>query len=136
MFNTSRNKSSSLVLKPCKSVQESSEEVLFIKARQIARQMYLSRFNMWFSTALDKSCIYWELQNSDFHICFSHISKLYLCRVYFLTTLYIYKDYFKSRLRWCNLMQSDYSLKLWPETICPSTSFSWRSCCVCAPRVL
>ena len=25
------------VLKPCKSVQESSEEVLFIKAQQIAR---------------------------------------------------------------------------------------------------
>jgi len=29
------NKSSSLVLKSCKSVQETSEEVLFIKARQI-----------------------------------------------------------------------------------------------------
>ena len=34
-FNTSRNKSSSLVLKPCKFAQETSEEVLFIKARQI-----------------------------------------------------------------------------------------------------
>ena len=28
IYNTSRNKSSSLVLKPCKSVQETSEEVL------------------------------------------------------------------------------------------------------------
>ena len=27
------------VLKPCKSVQETSEEVLFIKARQLARQL-------------------------------------------------------------------------------------------------
>ena len=34
-FSISRNKSSSLVLKPCKSVQETSEEVLFIKVRQI-----------------------------------------------------------------------------------------------------
>ena len=31
-FSTSRNKCSSLVFKPCKSVQETSEEVLFIKA--------------------------------------------------------------------------------------------------------
>ena len=31
VFNTSRNKSSSLVLKPCKSIQETSEKVLFIK---------------------------------------------------------------------------------------------------------
>ena len=37
-FNTSRNQCSSLVLKPCKSDQETSEEVLFIKARQISRQ--------------------------------------------------------------------------------------------------
>jgi len=35
-FSTSRNKSSSLVLKPCKSVQVTSEEVLFIKTWQIA----------------------------------------------------------------------------------------------------
>ena len=35
MFNTSKNKSLSLVLKPCKSVQEINEEGLFIKAEQI-----------------------------------------------------------------------------------------------------
>ena len=34
-FSTSRNKSSNLVLKSCKYVQETSEEVLFIKTRQI-----------------------------------------------------------------------------------------------------
>ena len=35
MFNISKNKGSSLVLKPCKSVQETSEEGLFIKAGQV-----------------------------------------------------------------------------------------------------
>ena len=56
-----------------------------------------------------------------------HVYLSYLCRVSFLTTLDIYKDYFKGRLRWCNLRQSDYLLKLWLETICPNSSFSWRS---------
>ena len=57
-FITLRNKSSSLVLKLYKSVQETSEEVLFIKTRQIAQQMYLSRF---FYSNLNKQldkCIY------------------------------------------------------------------------------
>ena len=44
-FSTSRNKSSSLVLKPCKSVQETSKDVLFIKSQQLAQQINLSRFN-------------------------------------------------------------------------------------------
>ena len=35
VFNTSKNKISSLVFKPCKSVQETSEEELFIKVGQI-----------------------------------------------------------------------------------------------------
>ena len=34
------------VLNQCKSVQESSEEVLLIKVQQISQQMYLSRFNI------------------------------------------------------------------------------------------
>ena len=38
---------SSQVLKLCKSVQETNEEVLFIKAQQKPRQkLYLSRFNV------------------------------------------------------------------------------------------
>ena len=53
-----------------------------------------------------------------------HTYPCYLCKVSFLTTLDIYKDYFKDRLRWCNLMQNDYSLEMWPETIFPSSSFS------------
>ena len=78
VFNTSRNQNSSLALKPCKFVQETSEEVLFITARQIARQMYLLRFNIQFSTILDRSYIYRELRNSDFQIYFSRVSKLFV----------------------------------------------------------
>ena len=43
LISTSRNKSSSLVLKSCKSVQETIEEVLFIKVRQITRQIHIYR---------------------------------------------------------------------------------------------
>ena len=74
-------------------------------------------------TALNRSWIYRELWNSYFQICFSCISKLFVYGFFFIT-LDIYKDYFKGRLKWCNLMQSDYSLKLWLETICPSLSLS------------
>ena len=34
---------------------------------------------------------------------FTHI-QVYLCRVYFLTTLDIYTDYFKGRLKWCEVI--------------------------------
>ena len=75
------------------------------------------------SNSTDNSSIEnYKIQNFKF---FFHVYPSYLCRVYFLTILN--KDYFKGRLRWCNLRQSDYSLKLWPETICLSSSLSWRS---------
>ena len=120
------------VLNPCKSVQESSEEVLFVKARQITRQMYLSRFNMWSST---NSSTVVSIENYEIQISRSvfHAYPSYLCRVYFLTTLDIYKDYFKGRQMWC---KGFYWCILLPETICPSSSFSWRSCCVYTPRFL
>ena len=51
-------------------------------------------------------------------------------RFSFLTVLDIYRDYFKGCLSWWNLMQRCYSCILWPKTICPSSSFSWRSCYV------
>ena len=64
MFNTSRNKNSKIVLKPCKPVQETSEEVLFIKTRQIARQIhFLLRFNIEAQQKLDSSYICQELRN-------------------------------------------------------------------------
>ena len=56
-----------------------------------------------------------------------HTYPSYLCKVFFLTTLNIYKDYFKGRQRdakLCNLMKSDYSCILWPETICLNSSYS------------
>ena len=115
------------VLKPCNSVQESSEEVLFIKARQIARQMYLSRFNI--RSSIDSSIVIsienYEIQISKF---FFHAYPSYLWKVSFLTTLDIYKDYFKGRHKVVALVVT---CILWPKTICPSSSFSWRSCCVC-----
>ena len=88
MFSTSRNKSLSLVLKPCKSVQETSEEVLFIKARQnhIYRGLMLK---------LDRSLTaVVSVENYEIRISrsnFTHIHE-YFCRVSFLTTLDMYKD--------------------------------------------
>ena len=88
------------VLKSCKSVQESSEEVLFIKAQQISRQIYLSRFNIW--SLIDSSTVE-SIENYEIQIFRSvfHAYPSYLCRVSFLTTLDIYNDYFKGHLCWC-----------------------------------
>ena len=66
--------------------------------------MYLSRIKMWSLTNKLDSSIYRGLQNSKFQICFSCISK-HVFRFSFLTTLDIYKDYFKGRLSGWNLMQ-------------------------------
>ena len=57
----------------------------------------------------------------------------YVFRFSFFITLDIYKDYFKVRLSWWNLMQRFYASILWLETYAPSSSFSWRSCCICTP---
>ena len=131
------NKSLSLVLKPCKSVHETSEEVSFIKTRQIARQIHFYRgLMMKLDSSLTEAVFVenYEIQISRFD--FKHIY-VYLCRIFFLTTLDIYKDYFKGHLRWCNLMQSYCACKLWSKT-----EFSlvhhilFKSYCVFAPRVL
>ena len=117
------------VLKPCKSVQESSEEVLYFKDRYIAWQIYLSRFKMWSSTAVSIE----NYKNQIFRFDFTHIH-VYVFRLFFLTTLNIYKDYFKGRHTWCKLMKLDAKV-LWKHIvtgdICPSSSFFWRSCCIC-----
>ena len=94
-FSTSRNKSSSLVLKPRKSIQETSEEVLFIKTQQIARQNHIYRGLM---LKLDKSLTTAvSVENYKIRISKSDFTRIYeyLCRVSFLTTLNICKDYFK-----------------------------------------
>ena len=67
------------VLKPCKSFQESSEEVLCFKAQQIS------------STAVSIENYENQFFRTIFHACTS-----YAFRFSSLTTLDIYKDYFKS----------------------------------------
>ena len=116
------------ILKPCKSVQESSEEVLFIKARH----MCLSRFNIW---NLTNSSINVSIENYEIQISRSvfHTYPSYVFRFSFLTILDIYKNYFKGRRKVVELVVT---CMLWPETIYPSSSFSWRSCCICTPKVL
>ena len=86
-------------MKPCKSVQETSEEVLFIKAQQITRQIHIHRGLM---PMLDNSSIE-AVSVENYEIRFSRYDYMlilkYLCMVSFLTTLNIYKDYFKGRQR-------------------------------------
>ena len=67
-----------------------------------------------------------SVENYEIRISKSHFTYIYvyLCKVFFLTTSDIYKDYFKGRHKWRNLMQSDCTCILWPETICPSSSYS------------
>ena len=90
-FSTSRNKCSSLVLKSCKSNQEISEEVLFIKTRQnhIYRALMLKLNRNSIEVVSVKN---YEIR--IFRSNYMHIHE-YLCRVSFLTNLDIYKDYFK-----------------------------------------
>ena len=97
------------VLNPCKSVQESSEEVLFFKAQQIARQMFLLRFEIWSSTVVSID----NYKNQFFRFDFTHIY-VYVFRFSFLTTLDIYKDYFKDCHKVIALVVA---CILWPETI-------------------
>ena len=90
--------------------------MLFIKSRQISRQ---KSFDWGLTLNLDSSLTEAvSIENYVIRISrsnFTHIYE-YLCRVSFLTTLDIYKDYFKGHLKWCNLMQSHCACKLWPET--------------------
>ena len=87
------------MLKLCKSVQETSEEVLFIKTRQISRQNHIYQGLM---LKLDRSSTAAvSIENYEIRIFrsdFMHIH-VYLCRVSFLITLDIYNDYFKGRHR-------------------------------------
>ena len=64
---------------------------------------------------------------------YTHIP-MYLCRVSFLTTLDIYKDYFKSHHK---VMQSNNTCILWPEAEITLVYYYFsRSHCVFTPRVL
>ena len=113
------------VLKPCKSVQKSSEEVLFIKAWQ----MYLSIFKMWSSIDSLTAVSIENYENQIFRSVI-HVYPSYVFSFSFLTTLDIYNDCFKGCHKVVALVVA---CILWPETIFPNLSFSWRSYCVCTP---
>ena len=84
-------------MKPCKSDQETSEEVLLIKARQISQQNHIYRGLMLKLNSISTAAVFvknYEIRISRYD--FMHIHE-YLCRVSFLTTLDIFKDYFKGR---------------------------------------
>ena len=88
------------VLKPCKFVQETSEEVLDFKAQQLARQIHLLRFKRYFCLMLNNYSINTlsiEIsENQFFRSDFTPIC-VYMFWLSFLTTLNISKDFFKGR---------------------------------------
>ena len=108
---------SSLVLKPWRLDQETSEEKLFTKVGQIARHLridsltysYLSRFN----EAQQILSIEVSIKNYGIQIFISDFRPMlmYLCRVSFLTTLEIYKAYLRS----CHIREYKKNIcKRWP----------------------
>ena len=105
-------------------------EVLFFKARQ-------QDFYQVLMLKLDRSLTQ-IVSVENYEIRFSrsdytHIP-MYLCRVYFLTTLDIYKDYFKGRHK---MMQKNNTCIVWPEVEIALVHYSLcRSYCVFMPRVL
>ena len=102
---------SSQVLKPWRSDQETNEEKLFTKARQKARQNPFYRdlmLNLNRSSTQAVSVETYEIRNSRSD---SRPMIVYLYRVYFLTILEIYKDYFKGRHACRKWQSSLFSLK-------------------------
>ena len=86
--------------------------MLFIKPRQI----HIYRGLMMDLNSSSTKAV--SIENYEIQIFiydFKHIH-VYLCRVSFLRILDIYKNYFKVRKRWCNLMKSHCACKLWPKT--------------------
>ena len=97
MFNTSRNKCSSLLLKPCKSDQETSEgSAVHESSTVVSIERPLSRFNVEVNKSSTEAVFIENYEIKFFRSNYTHILE-YLCRVSFLTTLDIYRDYFKSR---------------------------------------
>ena len=134
MFSTSRNKCSSLVLKPWNLTKKQVKNVLLIKARQKSWQ---NPFYQKLLLKLDKSSTQavsienYVIKNSRSD--YTHILE-YLCRVSFLTTLNIYKDYFKSRHKVVAIIVT---CIVWPKTEIALVQLSLcRSYCIFTPKVL
>ena len=105
------------VLKPCKSVKETSDEALFIKVRQLTQQLAFIEVRKADETrnstanSIDRLSI--EIyENQIFSFDFIPIHE-YVFEFSFLTTLNIYKDCFKGRYR---LHSCPNSCKLWSGT--------------------
>ena len=106
------------VLKPCKFVQETGEEVLDFKARQLARQIHLLRFKRYFCLMLNNYSINTlsiEIsENQFFRSDFTPIC-VYMFWLSFLTILNTYKDYFKGCKRLHKCEAKFCSCKMWSE---------------------
>ena len=81
--------------------------------------------------------IYRGLWNSIFQADFHPIHEC-MFELSFLTNLNIYKDYFKGRKRLRTVAQEHKSTSVKKNVtgnlVCPSSSFSWRSCYVYTPK--
>ena len=107
VFNISKNKSLSLVFKPCKSIQETSKEGLFIKVGQIPDSCSTD-ISIEVSTDSSTDISIEVSTNSSTAVSIENYkiqifkfdfqpTLTCMCRVSFLTTLDIYKAYFKGR---------------------------------------
>ena len=99
-------------------------------------ESFLSRITVETQQKLDTSCICQELRIRFSRSNYTHILE-YLCRISFLTTLDIYKDYFKSRHNGCKALKKNNPCILQLETeIALIHHILYRSYCVFTPRVL
>ena len=87
------------VLKPCKSVQETSEKVLDFKTRQLTSIKVLKSCETRSSTAISIDTLSVEVYEIQFFRDVFQTIREYVFRISFLTALNIYKDYFKGRKR-------------------------------------
>ena len=103
------------------------KEMMFIKARQKSRQNLFYRDLMLKLDRSSTQAVFVENYKIRFSRSdYTHIY-MYLCRVYFLTILDIYKDYFKGH-RACIV---------WPNAKGSLVYYSfYRSYCIYTPRVL
>ena len=118
-----RTRSQVQVLKLGKSVQETSEVVLDFKTRQLTWQ--LVSIEVWkaaesrISTASSIDTLSVKVYEIQFFKTNFTPIREYVFRPSFLTTLNIYKDYFKDHQRLHKLRKCEAkfcSCKLWPET--------------------
>ena len=102
------------VLKPCKSIQESSEEVMDFKARQLVSIEVYKVVSTWCSTASQQISYLLRFMKISFQFWF-HFNRGYMFGLSFLTTLNIYKNCFKGHQRLCKYEAKLCSWKLWSK---------------------